>query len=159
MDYKLINANRDNIKMIIKYKLNNIFEYAINLSNEEIDKIKNYVNNHVKAQFKNYKMISVDNKIVGCILVEKKDDGVLLDEIFIEKEYRNSKIGSDIIKKVLFHDSIVYLWVYKKNTKAISLYKKLGFIVNKETETRYYMKYQSNNKNNYNNQKKEEPII
>ena len=31
------------------------------------------------------------------------------------------------------------IWVYKENIKAISLYKKLGFEVVEETQTRYYM--------------------
>jgi ribosomal protein S18 acetylase RimI-like enzyme len=92
----------------------------------------------------NYKIINVGNKKVGCLLVENKDDGVLLDEIYIDEEYRNRKIGSDIIKKILLNNSIVYLWVYKLNKKAISLYKNLGFIVIEETDTRYHMKYEFN---------------
>ena len=68
-------------------------------------------------------------------------DGVLLDEIFIEEEYRNNKIGTQIISNVLSNYSIVYLWVYKSNSKAIKLYEKLGFNIIKSTETRYFMKY------------------
>ena len=42
----------------------------------------------------------------------------------------------DILKQY----AVVYLWVYKKNHKAIRLYKRLGFEVSEETETRYLMK-------------------
>ena len=35
----------------------------------------------------------------------------------------------------------IYLWVYKENSKAVLLYKRLGFIIVDETESRYYMKY------------------
>ena len=44
---------------------------------------------------------------------------------------------------LIFHidNDIIYLWVYKENVQAISLYKKLGFNVIEETESRYYMKY------------------
>mgnify|MGYP003207452642 FL=1 len=42
---------------------------------------------------------------------------------------------------ILNNNDVVYLWVYKENEKAISLYKKLGFNVIEETESRYYMKY------------------
>lgn len=42
---------------------------------------------------------------------------------------------------ILDNNDVVYLWVYKENEKAISLYKKLGFNVIEETESRYYMKY------------------
>ena len=71
----------------------------------------------------------------------KKDDGVLLDEIFLDENYRNKGIGSSIISKIFKTNNIVYLWVYKDNIKAINLYKKLGFNLVEETETRYYMKY------------------
>ena len=39
------------------------------------------------------------------------------------------------------NNKIVYLWVYKDNVKAISLYKRLGFLIINETKNRYYMKY------------------
>lgn len=65
----------------------------------------------------------------------------MLDEIYIEQEYRNKGIGTDIIKNVINENDIIYLWAYKENTKAISLYKKLSFNIIEETESRYYMKY------------------
>ena len=65
----------------------------------------------------------------------------LLDEIYLEEEYRNKGIGTEIIKDILNNNDVVYLWVYKENEKAISLYKKLGFNVIEETESRYCMKY------------------
>ena len=89
----------------------------------------------------NYFNIVVDDKIVGCLLLIDRDDGILLDEIFLEEEYRNNGIGTDIIKNVISNNAIIYLWVYKENLKAVALYKKLGFNVIEETESRYYMKY------------------
>lgn len=41
----------------------------------------------------------------------------------------------------------IYLWVYKENKNAISLYKKIGFNIIKETETRFYMIYSKESKN------------
>lgn len=86
---------------------------------------------------------------MGCVLVTKNDDGVLIDEIYIEKEYRNNGIGTDIIKNILQNNTIVYLWVYKLNKKAISLYKKLELKIIKETETRYYMRYNIKRRSRY----------
>ena len=65
----------------------------------------------------------------------------MLDEIFIEVEYRNLGIGTSIISDIISKNECVYLWVYKENIKAISLYRKLGFNVIDETEERYYMKH------------------
>ena len=80
-------------------------------------------------------------EIIGCILLTNNDNGKLLDEIYLEEEYRNKGIGTKIIMDILNNNDVVYLWVYKENEKAISLYKKLGFNVIEETESRYYMKY------------------
>ena len=141
MNYKLMKANIDDVSILIDYKLKSIFDYAENLSLEEIKQINNYVKSNVPKQIDDYKVICINDKKVGCLLVANKDDGVLLDEIYLEEKYRNKGIGTSIIKKILSSYNIVYLWVYKLNTRALSLYKKLGFKIIDETETRYYMKY------------------
>ena len=141
MNYKLMKANIDDVSILIDYKLKNIFDYAENLSLEEIKQINNYVKSNVPKEIDDYRVICIDDKKIGCLLVVNKDDGVLLNEIYLEEKYRNKGIGTSIIKKILSSYNIVYLWVYKLNTRAISLYKKLGFKIIDETETRYYMKY------------------
>ncbi len=141
MIYKLEKSSDKDIDRLIFYKKKNIYEYANNLSKDEIDRINNYVNNNVLKLIGNYCNIIVDDKVIGCLLITDHDDGKLLDEIYLEEEYRNKGIGTDIIKKVIYDNDIVYLWVYKENKRAVALYKKLGFNVIEETESRFYMKY------------------
>lgn len=141
MKYRILKSFDKDINRLIEYKKRTIYEYAKNLSNEEIDKINKYVTSKVPQLINDYCNIIVDNKIVGCLLLINKDDGKLLDEIYLEEEYRNKGIGTEIIKDILNNNDIVYLWVYKENKKAILLYKKLGFNVIEKTESRYYMKY------------------
>lgn len=82
---------------------------------------------------------------MGSILIRTLKNGILLDEIFIEDKYRNKGIGTAVINDlVLKHQKNIFLWVYKDNIKAFNLYKKLGFKIDSETKTRYYMKF--NNK-------------
>lgn len=141
MNYKLEKATINDVSKLIDYKLKNIFEYAGNLPNDEIIRIKEYVEKHIPIQLENYEIIYINNENAGCLLVESKNDGVLLDEIYLEENYRNIGIGTDIIKKIISRNDIIYLWVYKLNIRAVSLYKKLGFKITEETETRYFMKY------------------
>jgi len=140
MNYRLINCDKNDIDRLIKYKKKTIFDYAHNLSIEEINNINNYVIMAVPKNINDYSNIVIDDKVIGSLLVTKEKDGVLIDEIFIEDEYRNKGLGSNIIKNIINKNKAVYLWVYKENIKAINLYKKLGFIVEEETKTRYYMK-------------------
>ena len=141
MEYKLSNSSNKDINRLIEYKKRTIYQYAKDLSNEEIDSINKYVTSEVPRLINDYSNIIVDNKIVGCILLKNNDNSKLLDEIYLEEEYRNKGIGTKIIMDILNNNDVVYLWVYKENEKAISLYKKLGFNVIEETESRYCMKY------------------
>lgn len=141
MKYNLVKSNKADIDKLIMYKKINIYDYAKDLKKEEIEKINNYVNLNVIKELDNFFNIVINDNVIGCLLLTKKDDGVLLDEIYIEKNYRNKGIGSDILKKITQENNIVYLWVYKLNTRAISLYKRLKFNIIDETENRYYMKY------------------
>lgn len=144
MEYKLIDAKEKDIEILVRYKLQTILDYAHNINDKEKEKINNYVNSEIPKKLFNYKLIIVDGNIVGSFLIDKYKDGILLDEIFLEDKFRNLGIGSNIIYKTLLKNKIVYLWVYKENIKAINLYKKLGFLILEETETRYFMKYKNN---------------
>ena len=142
MNYILVKSSNDDVDKLIEYKKETVFKYANNLSEEEKNKISNYINNNIASEIKNYCNIVIIDNIVGCLLLIDKEDGKLLDEIYLKKEYRNKGIGTDIIKNIIKENNIIYLWVYKSNTKAISLYKKLGFSIIQEEKTRYYMKYE-----------------
>lgn len=140
--YKLENASKNDIERIKKYKLDTIFEYAKNLDENEIKRINNYVDKTIQNQIIEYKNIILNDNLVGSILLTKKENGLLLDEIFIEEQFRNKGIGTSIIKDVVSKsNNNVYLWVYKDNIKAVNLYNKIGFNIKEETDSRYYMEY------------------
>ncbi len=141
MEYKLKDATYEHMDLLIQYKLNTIFEYAPKLDEEEKKQICFYVNSETAKWLYDYRMIEHHKKIIGAVLVRNNLDGVLLDEIFIERRYRNLGIGTKIIKQILLTYPVVYLYVYKENVKAFRLYRRLGFKVFDETETRYFMKY------------------
>lgn len=142
LNYILVKSSNDDVEKLIEYKKETVFKYANNLSEEKKNKINNYINNNIPREIKNYCNIVVNDNIVGCLLLIDKEDSKLLDEIYLKKEYRNKGIGTDIIKNITKENNIIYLWVYKSNTRAISLYKKLGFSIIQEEKTRYYMKYE-----------------
>ncbi len=141
MMYKLIKASKKDIPRLIRYKEGIIYMYSKGLSGEEKENITEYIITSVNETLKDYYNILFDDKIIGSILVKDIQEGKLIDEIYIEKEFRNNGIGTDIIKKLIENNESIYLWVYKDNTKAVSLYKRLGFKIIDETESRYYMEY------------------
>lgn len=156
--YKLVKAAKKDIPRLITYKKDIIYMYSKNLAEDEKNKIDEYVTSSVSEMFKDYYNIVIDDKIIGSVLVKYIQEGKLIDEIYIEKEFRNSGIGTDIIMKLLkeSNNNNIYLWVYRENTKAVVLYKRLGFKIIDETESRYYMEYNvKRQKQNENNNNKE----
>ena len=139
--YKLVKASKKDIPRLIKYKKDIIYMYSKDLVEDERNKIDEYVIISANEMFEDYYNIIIDDKIIGSILLKDMPQGKLIDEIYIEKEFRNNGIGTDIIRKMLEKNRNIYLWVYKENKKAISLYNRLGFIIVDETDSRYYMKY------------------
>lgn len=141
MNYKLEDASKNHETLLKEYKEKTILNENDNIEESERKKIKDYIEKTTKENLKDYKIIKIENKIIGSLLVKNYEDGVIIDEIFIEEDYRNHKVGSSILKEILKKNQKVYLWVYKANEKAIKLYKKLYFEIEEETESRYFMKY------------------
>ncbi len=139
--YKLVKASKKDIPRLIQYKKDIIYMYSKDLAEDERNKIDEYVINSVNETFKDYYNIIIDDKIIGSVCIKELENAKLLDEIYLEKEFRNKGIGTDIIRKIIENNKNIYLWVYKKNKKALLLYKRLGFTIEEETESRYYMNY------------------
>ena len=141
--YKLVKAYKKDIPRLIEYKKDIIYMYSKDLAKDERNKIDEYIITSVNETIKDYNNIIIDDKIIGIVCIKDLENAKLLDEIYLEKEFRNNGIGTDIIMKVVkkSNNKNIYLWVYKENIKAVSLYKRLGFKIIDETESRYYMEY------------------
>ena len=139
--YKLVKASKKDIPRLIQYKKDIIYMYSKDLAEDERNKIDEYVINSLNETIKDYYNIIINDKIIGSVCIKELENARLLDEIYLEKEFRNKGIGTDIIRKIIENNKNVYLWVYKKNKKAVLLYKRLGFTIEEETESRYYMNY------------------
>ncbi|MFZ3077028.1 MAG: GNAT family N-acetyltransferase [Candidatus Aenigmatarchaeota archaeon] len=87
-----------------------------------------------------YFLAEEDGKIVGFVAgkIEKKPGFYIereicnLFQIFVEKEYRNKGIGTELIKTFIRWGKTkgartIKLQVYGKNTNAIKAYRKIGF--------------------------------
>ena len=73
--YKLVKAAKKDIPRLIKYKKDIIYMYTKDLSEDEKNKINEYVTNSVSEMFKDYYNIIFDDKIIGSILLKDIQEG------------------------------------------------------------------------------------
>lgn len=139
--YSIRKSNKKDADVIFSYSYKTYFQYN-DVDEEEKQILTSIIKHNINENIFNYNMIIMDNKIVGMYLFYEYNDGILLDDIYIEEEYRNKYIGSNIIKD-LQKNHIIYLNVYKSNKKAISLYEKLDFKIIDDKLNRYQMKSNS----------------
>ena len=70
----------------------------------------------------------IKEKIVGFLGVDKN----YIEGIFIEENNQSKGVGTSLLNTVKENRSNLKLNVYKKNTNAISFYKKKGFVITSE---------------------------
>ena len=114
-----------------------------NIESIDYEKVLKWVRNKIEASIDEYTAVYADGQKAGYYHFYKNEDGENeIDDLYIFSEYQNQGIGSEVIKKCCSSvDEPVMLYVFIKNQRAVSLYKRLGFeIVRTVNKSRYIMK-------------------
>ena len=143
LDYKIVDAKDKDVEIITSMKLVTMIDDEMDkiLSYAEKEKIKKNIVRNINLTYLNYKMIMINNRIAGAYVVVPYKDGEMIDQIYLFPEYRHKGIAKEIVKNLKNNNCNLYAWMYKNNTGAFNLFKKLGFRVYKETERNIFMKY------------------
>lgn len=81
----------------------------------------------------------IDNKkLIGAINIEKKTDGIWIQALEISKNYQKHGYGKILVDIAKSHHA-TKLTVRKTNEAAIRLYKKCGFVIEKEFNGNQYL--------------------
>lgn len=109
---------------------------------------EDYQYNDFSADFKQieqFEVIEVDNKFVGFIQTFTHNNTQEIIEIHLYPQYRCQGIGSNIISNLIKcaegRNIDVSIGCFKENTRAKTLYQRLGFTVIDETDTHFILKY------------------
>lgn len=123
--------------------MNNLQVELINFN--EVDKIKEIENSQnvniisknniisdLESDIVKYYAIKLGKRIIGYIAFEKVLENIDIHSIVIDKNHENRGYGTFLLYFVIEfakknNVSNIFLDVRKSNTKAINLYKKLGF--------------------------------
>lgn len=94
--------------------------------------VKNYFKNIIKLKDSILLGYKKDNKIVGYLYLKPIENHYLIDGLYVEKEYRNQSIATNLIKeaeKILKQKGIKYvnINVLNNNKLAKDIYESLEF--------------------------------
>ena len=110
----------------------------------DYNRVLTWVRKNLEKNLPHFTRIFSDGSLAGYYCLMSSGEKIELDSLFVLPEFQNRGIGTHILKKCQKETpSILFLYVFQKNTRALALYKRLGFQIVKETGTsRYIMEYQ-----------------
>ncbi len=134
-------ASDDDIEPIYKLCRQIIDKYE-QLDKIDYTKVLKWVRKKIESSIDEYTVVYAGNKKAAYYHFYKNDNAQFeIDDLYVFSEFQNQGIGSEIIKKCCTSvNEPVMLYVFIKNERAVSLYKKLGFaIVETIGNSRYIM--------------------
>ncbi len=140
---KLRPANSDDYNFLYELKKKTLKNYISKTWGWDEEWQKDYFSKNFKPEL--IKIITILGKDIGCISILEEGEQYFLSLIEILPKYQNQGIGTKLIKEILSkaekNNKLVYLRVLKTDNKAQNLYKRLGFLIEEQTETHIKMIY------------------
>lgn len=109
----------------------------------DYEKVLRWIHKKLENSINEYTVVYAEGKKAGYYHFYKNEDGEYeLDDLYVFPQFQNHGIGTAIIEKCCCSvNEAVTLYVFIRNEKAVSLYKRLGFvIVETIKDSRYIMK-------------------
>ena len=104
---------------------------------------KQYFTEHFNPE--DIQIITDLDQDIGVISLIEGENELDISLIEILPEFQNKGIGGSLLKKIIkrgiSESKRISLQVLKVNTKAISLYENLGFLIKGQNDTHYFMEY------------------
>ena len=95
----------------------------------DYDKVLAWVRRKIETHISEYIRVMLDGKI--CAYYRLCNDGEL-DDLYVLPGFQSRGIGSAIVQKCIAESmKPLYLYVFSRNTRAISFYRHFGFMVQK----------------------------
>ena len=119
-------AQNQHIPLIFAQAKNLIDTYE-NISAIEYDKVLNWVEKKITTHISEYVCVLLNGQICGFYRL--CEDGEL-DDLYVLPAFQNRGIGAAIMRKCIDEsENNIYLYVFSRNTRAISFYERFGFTI------------------------------
>ena len=121
-------------------------EHIYRFTKQQIDtyeKVLSWVRKKIENRIEEYIVIYENGEKAGYYRFYRNEEGEYeIDDLYIFPEFQNKGIGLFVINKCCCEvNNPVILYVFIRNDRAVSLYKRLGFeVVKNINDSRYIMK-------------------
>lgn len=110
---------------------------------DRLPKVTKWVRKKIERSISKYTVIYVDDQKAGYYHFFINEDGQYeIDDLYVFPKYQHQGIGSEVINLCCASvNAPVMLYVFIRNERAVSLYKKLGFeVIETINNSRYIMR-------------------
>ena len=106
---------------------------AINLP-----RVLSWVEQNLENHLGNFRRVLYNRELAGFFCLTEGE----LDSLFVLPQFRGKGIGTEVIRHCQKHSPALFLYVFRKNTGAVALYRRMGFEITREVgRTRYIMEW------------------
>ena len=132
-------AEQRDLPLLFRLNRQLIEEYE-DLGSIDYERVLTWVERNLAENLPHFRKILVGGIPAGFFCL----NGSELDSLFVFPEFRGQGIASDVIRYCQKCSPFLYLYVFRNNTRAIELYKRMGFQIAKEAgKTRYIMEWKN----------------
>ena len=109
----------------------------------DYDRVLAWVRENIRENLATFNRVMADGRLAGYFSLGPSEGALELDSLFVLPEYQNRGIGTAIVRHCQAQaDDTLFLYVFKENTGALNLYRRLGFEIREEVrKTAYIMEY------------------
>ena len=87
----------------------------------------------VTGRIGEYVRVTADERTAAFYRFAPEDGRMELDDLYVVPEFRGRGIGTEIVRRCCGStEKPVFLYVFRKNERAVALYERLGFRISEE---------------------------
>ena len=122
-------AEHEDIDTIFQMSKELVLSYE-DLTSVDLSKILLWLQRKIETNIRQYTCVWQDGKKVAYYRLEKQEGQAELDDFYVMPECRGRGIGTQILTECCRETQMpIFLYVFTRNTGAISLYQRHGFKV------------------------------
>ena len=134
-------ADKQDVPEIFSLCKNLVDRYE-DTDNIDYDRVMLWLYHKVSSNISSYTCVFEAGEKVAYYCLSRQEGQWELDDLYVLPQFQNQGIGSGILSKCISEaDAPIFLYVFTKNTGAIRLYERYGFITTEQvSKTRQIMR-------------------